>query len=188
MKKLFTTVLCTSLMSINLASFATETSQVKIYLNNVPLKTSLQTKYSAYQVEYLNEGQNPVRVNNISCCNKISIADTSGAMYSPKKKDSVMFALSPLTLGITGLVAGSKGMGQSMQIMPTIDEAKRFNAYDISGVGNNDSSSLKTNNEILSQGQSLHYSVLVPINDKPQMAGSFEDTVTHKYIRVESSK
>lgn len=187
MKKLFSTILCVSLMSINSMCLASDTAKVKLNLTNVPLQSALQNKYSAYRIEYFNEGQNPVRVNDVKCYNKIAIVDMSDATVKLKKHDIMMFALSPLTLGITGMVAGTKATKQSFQLCPAMDEAKRFNAMDYTNLGA-DGSRLQTQNEILSQGQSIQFNVLVPINDKPQVVGAFEDTVTHQYIRVEGLK
>lgn len=184
MKKLFTTVLLTGLMSINLASFATETSPVRQTFANVPLKSPLQNKYSAYRIDYINEGQNPIRVNDIKCYNRIAVAD-SYSSYTISKKTKVCAVLALPTLGLSNLVAMPDMMKQSGGLLEAQNEARRFNAMDLTTA---DSLNLKTSNEILGQGQSIQFNILVPLNEKPEMVGTFEDTVAHKYIRVESSK
>lgn len=184
MKKILATSLCLGLLSINLAGFATETSQIKVNFTNVPLKSPLQNKYSAYRVNYINEGQNPVRVNDVKCYNRIATADAYSD-YKMTKKTKVCTLLAIPTLGLSNIVAMPDIMKQSGGLLEAQNEAKRFNAMDLTAT---DSTSIKTSNEILGSGQSIQFNILVPLNETPEMAGNFEDTATHKYIRVESSK
>lgn len=183
MRKIVLSLLCASILSTNLITFASEQSPIRLSINNVPLKSPLQSKYSAYRIDYINESMNPVRVNDVRCYNRVAMADMSDASVKLNKHDVMMFALSPLTLGITGLIAGSKATKQSYQIYPAMNEAKQFNAMDYTGLDTGNA--LRTSNEILAQGQSLQFNILVPINETPNIIGNFEDTNTHKYIRIE---
>lgn len=185
MKKTLSVVLCLGLLSINLASYATEISPVKINCTNVPLKTTLNVKYSAYRIDYINEGQNPVRVNDVKCYNRVPIADYFSGEYKMTKKTKICYLLALPTLGLSSLVAMPDIMKNSTGALASQNEARRFNAFDLTA---NESTNLKTSNEILGQGQSLQFNVLVPLNEKPEIVGTFEDTVAHKYIRVEAAK
>lgn len=183
MKKQFTTILLAGLMSINLASFAAEQT-VKMNITNVPLTTALNVKYSAYRIDYINEGQNPVRVNDVKCYNRVPIADYS-AGYTVTKKTKVCMLLALPTLGLSNLVAMPDMMKSSTGLLASQNEARRFNAFDMSAT---ESTNLKTSNEILGQGQSMQFNVLVPLNEKPEAIGQFQDITTNKYIRVETAK
>ena len=179
MKKLLSTILCASLMSINLACCANEAPLVKVNMTNVPLKSPLQDKYSAYRIDYINEGQNPIRVNDVKCYNRIAVADAYSS-YKISKKTIVCTILALPTLGISTLFAAPDILKQQGGVLTAQNEARRFNGMDYAGT-----EGLKTSNEILGQGQSLQFNILVPLSETPEMAGSFEDVTTHKYIRVE---
>ena len=184
MKKVFTAILCAGLMSINLASFATETSQVKVNCTNVPLKSPLQDKYSAYRIDYINEGQNIIRVNDVKCYNRVAVADYFSS-YTISKKTKICALLALPTLGLSNLIAAPDMMKQSGGLMASQNEARRFNAMELTAT---DCTNLKTSNEILGQGQSIQFNVLVPLNEKPEVVGTFESLNNHQYIRVEAAK
>lgn len=186
MKKLLTTGLCLSLLSVNLICFASETNQVKVNFTNVPLKSPLQNKYSAYRINYINEGQNPVMVNDVKCYNRVVYANVFNE-YKTSKKTIICAILALPTLGLSNLFAAPDIMKQNTGVLEAENEAKRFNAFDLANT-NNDSGNMKTNNETLLSGQSIQFNVLVPLNETPDMTGSFEDTTTHKYIRVQNDK
>lgn len=180
MKKLLSTILLASLMPINLASFAAETAQVKINCTNVPLKSALQSKYSAYRVDYINEGQNPVRVNDVKFYNNITAVSPYEGVQPPKHMALKALLFLP-TLGVTGAMLTKDLYKRGDEATLNMNEAKRFNAFYTQD-------GLQTHNEILGQGQSIQFNVLVPLNEKPELVGTFEDTATHKFIRVEGQK
>jgi hypothetical protein len=182
MKKILSAVLLTSLMSVNLASFAANAEPIKVNVTNVALKSSLQDKYSAYRIDYINEGQNPVRVNDVKCYNRVSVADVS-TNYKLKKSTMAGILLAPLTLGVSALAVMPSVQKENSKSLSTINECKRFNGMDYAGT-----EGLKTNNEILGAGQSIQFNVLVPLNETPEAVATLEDITTHKYIRVESTK
>ena len=95
MKKSLSTLLCLGLLSSNLACFAGETAQVKMNCTNVPLQTTLSVNYSAYRIDYINEGQNPVRVNDVRCYNRIPMADYFTGGYKLTKKTKICLTLQP---------------------------------------------------------------------------------------------
>jgi len=182
MKKLLSTMLCMGLLSINLTGLATETAQVKIDCTNVPLKSALQSKYSAYRVDYINEGQNPVRVNDVKCYNRVAVADVYSS-YKIKTPSVGEFFLGLVTLGLTTIPSNIASIKESGKILDAQNEARRFNAFDLTAT---ESINLKTSNEILGQGQNAQFNILVPLNETPEVVGTFEELVSHKYIRVQS--
>lgn len=184
MKQLFAIILCTTLLSVNLAGFAAETQQtqpVKVILTKVPLRSVLQDKYAAYKIEYVNEGQNIVRVNDVACYNQITQADTLGA-YKFTKSDKVALALSIPTLGFSCLKVLTDHSSKSLEAR---NEAKKFSADAYPIVANE---GIKSRNEVLGTGQSIRFNVLVDLDEKPETAADFEDLVTHKYLRVQSTR
>lgn len=185
MKKLFTTVLCLGLMSVNLASFADEASAVKLNCTNVELKSSLKNKYAAYRIECFNTGKNPVRVSDVKCYNKVAMADYYSD-FRITKKTMVCSLLALPTLGLSNFIGAPDALRTSGNLMQAQNEAKRFNALDVTGT--NSGNNLPTSNEVLVQGQSVEFNVLVPLNESPDVSANLEDTVSHQYIRVQSAK
>lgn len=185
MKKLFSVILCVSLASFNFMCFAAETPPIKVSITSIPLQSALDKKYSAYRVDYINEGQNAVRINSAKCYNRVAYADTYGLVKRVNKTTKLCTLLFIPTLGLSSFVMMGNIMKGNEVILTAQSEARRFNALDLTSP---DSSCLKTSNEILGQGQDIQFNVLVPLNETPEMVGNFEDTVSHKYIRVEGTK
>ena len=185
MKKPLSALLCLGLLSINLTGFASETAQVKMNCTNVPLQTTLNVKYSAYRIDYVNEGQNPVRVNDVKCYNRVPIAEYFSEGYKLTKKTKICMLLALPTLGISNFFAMPDIMKNNTGALASQNEARRFNAFDLTAT---DSTNLKTSNEILGQGQSMQFNVLVPLDAKPEIVGTFQDVVNNKYIRVEGTR
>lgn len=174
MKKLLSTMLCVGLLSINLACLAETANQVKLTCTNIPLKSTLQNKYSAYRIEYFNEGQTPIMVNNVKCYNRVAIADAYGGSYGKSPFRTLL--LSFVTLGLSTIPT-------NMAVLDAQNEARRYNALDYTGASG---SNVSTVNEVLPQGQSVQFNLLVPLNETPEVVGTFEELVSHKYIRVQN--
>ena len=155
MKKMFTAIVCASLLSINLTCFAAE-QPVRMNCTNVPLGTTLQSKYSAYRIDYINDGQNPVRINDVKCYNRIASADYFSGRPMMTKKTKVCMLLAIPTLGLSNLVAMPDVLNNNTGILAAQNEARRFKALDLAAL---DSTTLKTSNEILGRGQSIQFNV-----------------------------
>ena len=187
MKKLLSTAICFSLLSINLASFAAESKMqpqaqpVKLNLVSVPLQSTLQNKYAAYRIDYINEGQNPLRIVSTVCYNKITKPDTTGDALKYSKSDKKLLMLSPFTFGITGMMYSWKKLGNMSDMGPAMMEAQSFDAYG-TPVATKDLGRY----EIMGSGGVTQLKVLVPINEQPQVTGTFEDIVTHQYVKVQN--
>lgn len=190
MKKILFAILFVGLLVFNYPSVATEANSVKLNLINVPLKSPLQNNYSAYRVEFVNNGQNPVRVNDVNFYNRVIMADVFGS-YKLKKSTVACTLLSLPTLGLSNLFAFPDVMKNNTDILSAQNEARRFNAYEImpyNPMNPTTNTPLTAKNEILTQGQSVQYNILVPLNENPQVAGTFFDTVSNQYVRVQNDK
>lgn len=149
-------------------------------MTSVPLKSALQGKYSAYRIDYINEGQNPVRVNDVKFYNNITSVNVHEGVEMPKHILAKTLFFLP-TMGATGVMLANDFKKGTDVANLNLNEAKKFNAcYAQDG--------LQAHNEILPQGQSIQFNVLVPLNEKPETVGNFEDVTTHQYIRVQSTK
>lgn len=182
MKKLISTILCVGLLSINLAGFAAETSPVKLNIVNTPLQSVLQNKYAAYRIDFINEGVNPLRVVSTACYNRVVKPDITGDTMKLTKNDKILLMLSPLTLGITGMVYGWKTLGKTNNYSSALLEAHTLDTYINIGTAAKDIGRY----EIIGSGGITQLNVLVPVNEKPQVTGNFEDIITHQYIKVEN--
>lgn len=175
MKKLLSTVLCASLLSINLASFANETKQVSIETEPASLNSKiLKKQYSAYKITYTNKRQNPLLINNIHGDNLVGDLDKINASAKYSKGDYVMQALGIPTLGITTVINMFVKLNN---IQKSGEEAVKYANTQL----------IRAKNEVVMPQQAVTYFVLVPLNQTPNMTAIFEDTKTHEYIGVDTS-
>jgi len=91
MKKIFPTMLCIGLISVNLACFANEAAQIKMNAVKIPLKNSLASKYNSYKITYSNEGKNPVKINSVKYTNNGKLTDITSATSRVKKATIIFY-------------------------------------------------------------------------------------------------
>lgn len=179
MKKVLATFLVASLMSINLTCFAETVKPVSVTTAPSELNSKLLNKqYSAYSVSYTNKGQNPLLVNNIKGENLIGDMNKINEACSYSKFFKTMMALGPFTLGITTIIATPFMFKEIDNMKQASNEAVKYA----------NASFIRAKNEVLMPQQAVTYFVLVPLNQTPNMTAVFEDTKTHEYTSVDTSK
>lgn len=176
MKKTLATILCVGLMSINLVSFAETIKPVSVSTEPSRLESKiLKKQYSAYSVTYINKGQNPLLINNINGNNLVGDLDKINASARYSKGDYVMQALGVPTLGITTVI----------NMFVKINNIQKSGAEAVKYAN---TQLIRAKNEVVMPEQAVTYFVLVPLNQTPNMTAVFEDTKTHEYTSVNTSK
>ena len=106
MKKILSTILCASLMSINLASFAETTKSVIVKTEPATLESKMLNKqYSAYSVTYVNKGQTPLLINNIRNENLVGDLNKIHDACRFSKTYYVLTGLGFVTFGIGTIIS-----------------------------------------------------------------------------------
>lgn len=162
---------------------------------------NLKNKYSAYSVQFYNNGNTPLRINNITVSNIINDAEKMNNVvdYSKSFKKSNAFflagtanclvstvmlfvmPLSIITSGVNSLIDIPLTAGQVFAGQDEINKVKETR-FEVDNYSNNKLETIK--NEIIIPYQYIMINVLVPKNQTPQIYGVFENINTHEYITV----
>ncbi len=104
MKKRLATILCASLISINLPVFATQ-KMVTSTVNKIPIQNKrLAETYSAYEIIYKDSSEYPMQINNITSLNVATDKMKAETINHFSKTYHTLTALSFVTLGIAGII------------------------------------------------------------------------------------
>ena len=147
-------------------------------VNEVQLKGEfLKSKYSAFEIQFLNTGKNPVKITNIEIPNAVSNVESMMSAYSfnANKKDRKLLYLSPLTFGITGIVYTNKVSETLDKQKEEATEAMKYNAP---------LATIATTGQVLVNGMTKNIYILVPKDEKPNISAVFQDTKTNEYIKA----
>ena len=147
-------------------------------VNEVQLKGEfLKSKYSAFEIQFLNTGKNPVKIVNIECSNAANMVEgfMGSFSYNSDKKDRKLLYLSPFTFGITGLVYYNKTTERLEQQKADMAEASKFNTQ---------INTLASTMQVLVPEMHKSFKVLVPKGSTPDIQAVFQDTKTNEYIKA----
>ncbi len=190
MKKLFSAILCASLISFNLICFAAETSMVKVNTTNVPLKSKLlKKKYSAYEISLQNVSSDALKVNNISVLNAVNDGE--------KLNNSYRF-ISPLSATLTAIEMGSIAavpftFGLSLLVaLPCMGANTIVTFVDLNNTKKSTAEAVKYNTnklvtykeQVIMPDQNVNFGIAVPLGQTPNMEITLENIRTHEYINV----
>lgn len=162
----------------NCSIFAAET--VKIETTNIPIETKmLKNHYSAYSVEFINAGKNPVKISNIDIKNIINNANqvlVSDATSEIRKNNKYIY-LSFITLGVAGFVGNSKNNKILTKQKAALSEAALFNTQTTID---------SAKSEIIMPNKNKTFKILVPTNETPKIESLFQDIKTAEYIGADA--
>lgn len=158
---------------------------------------NLRNKYSAFSIQFYNNGNIPLRINNITVSNIINDAEKMNNVvnYSKSFKKSNAFflasianslvsmfmPLSTVAFGVTSLVGVPLSAGQVLSGQNEVNNVKET-GFEVANFSNNKLETIK--NEIIIPQQYIMVNVLVPKNQTPKVYGVFENINTHGYITV----
>lgn len=172
MKKIFSILLL--LLLNNFSVFAAET--IKIETTSIPIETEmLKSHYSAYSVQFMNKGKNPVKISNIDIknivnnANQVLISDATGEI----RKNNKYIYLSLITLGVAGFVGNSKNNKILTKQKAALSEAALYSTQTTID---------STKSEIIMPNKKKTFKILVPLNETPKIESLFQDIKTTEYI------
>jgi len=165
--------------------FAAQEMPVRIDVANVPLKSSLKTKYSAYKVEFTNVSESNLKINEIKCYNKINIADPSVMENYNIKKTAICSALALPTLGLSLLFLVPDQVKTTSNTYSALNEQSKYIPINQAVYNLQNGNTLNVANAILIPGQCARYDLLVPLNEQPQLSASFQNMKTYGFINLE---
>ncbi len=172
MKKIFSILLL--LLLNNFSVFAAEA--IKIETTSIPIETEmLKSHYSAYSVQFMNEGKNPVKISNIDIknivnnANQVLISDATGEI----RKNNKYIYLSLITLGVAGFVGNSKNNKILTKQKAALSEAALYSTQTTID---------STKSEIIMPNKKKIFKILVPLNETPKIESLFQDIKTTEYI------
>ena len=119
-------------------------------------------------------------VNDIRGTNLVGTESMMNTWNAPDKKSKKLLMLSPFTFGITGMMYSMKALNNVSQSKDAMSEATKYSMNTMMAVLNKGT--------VITPEQSVQVSVLVPLDEKPQIFAVFEDTKTHEYIGVDTGK
>lgn len=174
MKKIFTILLL--LLLNNFSVFAAET--IKIETTIIPIETEmLKNHYSAYSVQFMNEGKNPVKISNIDIKNIVNNANQvliSDATSEIRKNNKYIY-LSLITLGVAGFVGNSRNNKILTKQKAALSEAALYNTQTTID---------STKSEIIMPNKKKTFKILVPLNETPKIESLFQDIKTAEYKQI----
>lgn len=158
----------------NFSVFAAET--IKIETTSIPIETEmLKSHYSAYSVQFMNKGKNPVKISNIDIknivnnANQVLISDATGEI----RKNNKYIYLSLITLGVAGFVGNSKNNKILTKQKAALSEAALYSTQTTID---------STKSEIIMPNKKKTFKILVPLNETPKIESLFQDIKTTEYI------
>lgn len=177
MKKTISTFLIFVFLSI--PCFAIQEDAVWVDVKNIPLQSKLKDKYSAYHIAFYNKSGHVLKISSVQVFNKINTADTA-QVCKYKKSTIPLIALGLVTLGITSLVAMEDVNKNASNVTQAINEAQMYTS-----TSENSGIDIKINTLFINSGESTRFSILVPLNETPQISASFQDMTTYKFINIQ---
>ena len=158
----------------NFSVFAAE--EIKIETTSIPIETEmLKSHYSAYSVQFMNEGKNPVKISNIDIKNIVNNANQvliSDATSEIRKNNKYIY-LSLITLGVAGFVGNSKNNKILIKQKAALSEAALYSTQTTID---------STKSEIIMPNKKKTFKILVPLNETPKIESLFQDIKTTEYI------
>lgn len=159
--------------------FAIQEDAVWVDVKNIPLQSQLKEKYSAYYIAFYNKSGHVLKISTIQVFNKINIADTT-QVCKYKKSTIPLIALGLVTFGLTSLIAMDDVSKNASNVTQAINEAQMYTP-----LNENTGIDLKTSMLYINNGESARFSILVPLNETPQISASFQDMTTYKFINIQ---
>lgn len=178
MKKVLSTILCASLMSINLPVWATQ-KMVTSTVNKIPIQNKrLAETYSAYEIIYKDSSEYPMQINNITSLNVATDKMKAETINHFSKTYHTLTALSFVTLGIAGII--------NIPFMYRDLNDIKQGASEASNYSENQLGNLK--NAVIMPNSDIRLKVMVPINEQPKVNAVFQNLNTKEFVNIESEK
>lgn len=175
MKHLFKIILIVLMLFSSMPAYSAE-----IIANPLVFQSEmLKQKYSPYELLLKNNGENPIKINNIYCTNAVNDAEKLQNSYTPtSKKFRTLNMLGPFTLGITSLIAIPVMNKDLEKVRSSSAEATKYSTAKL----------FSMKDVVIFPNQQISLLVAVPLNQKPIVNVVFQDTITNKYINAELTK